>query len=313
MMFVLRGIAVSLASFVLLYALLSLLVALNWRRVMFLRNAAPQRYANLLFWVRVFPLLASACFTLAFVIPSFVLHEPRAIDERIGLPLVLAMGCLLLIAMGAFRVATALIRSSRVVAGWLREAEVLDAGVTTPTFQAQRGTPPITLVGVCSPRVLVSESTVALLNGDELRVAVRHEIAHMRSHDNLKKLVFHCSPFPGMASLENAWRAAAELAADDGAVASFHEALDLASALIKLSRVVSVSAAAAFTMELVNGSGSINGRVHRLLAWEEIKLHRVQIRWGSAFSFSLAALFGAAVFYGPVLAETHRITEWLVR
>src|SRR5882757_9620037 len=277
-MFVLRGIAVSLTFFVLLYCVLSLIVVSGWRYLRLLRSASAQRQANLLFWARVCPLLASAFVMLVLVVPSFVLREPRSIHEDMAVPLVLGVGCLLLFALGAFRVVAALTRTSRVVADWLKEAYALDAGVTAPTFRAN-GTPPLTLVGVYSPRVLVSEATVALLNRDELRVAVRHEIAHMRSRDNLKKLIFHCSPFPGMSGLENAWQDTAELAADDGAVTSISEALDLATALIKLSRLMPVRNTPAFTMALVGGSSSVRGRVERLLAWNENKARPTQVRW----------------------------------
>ena len=311
-MFVLRGVAVSLTFFVLLYCVLSLMVVSGWRYLRFLRSASAQAQANLLFWARVFPLLASAFVTLVLVVPSFVLHEPRSIHEDMGVPLVLGVGCLLLFALGAFRVVAAQAQTSRVVADWLKGADALDAGVTAPTFRAN-GTPPLTLVGVCSPRVLVSEATVALLNRDELRVAVRHEIAHMRSRDNLKKLVFHCSPFPGMASLENAWQEAAELAADDGAVASICDALDLATALIKLSRLMPVQGTPAFAMALVNGSGSVRGRVERLLAWDESRARPIQTRWRYALPPLLATILCAVAVYGDVLTQTHRITEWLVR
>lgn len=312
-MFILRGIAVSLTFFVLLYSLLSLMVVSGWRYLKFSRSASAQRQADWLFGARVFPLLASAFVTLVLVVPSFVLREPRSIHEDMAVPLVLGLGCVLLFALGAFRVLAAQTRTSRVVADWLKGASALDAGVTAPTFRANCSTPPLTLVGVCSPRVLVSEATVALLNGDELRVAVRHEIAHMRSRDNLKKLVFHCSPFPGMASLENAWQEAAELAADDGAVASFSDALDLAAALIKLSRLMPVRGTPAFTMALVSGSGSVRSRVERLLAWDESKARQIQTRWRYALPPLLAAVLGTVAFYGPALTETHRITEWLVR
>ncbi len=311
-MFILRGIAVSLASFVLLYCLFSMLVVCTWRCVLLVRAMSPRGQANALFRLRVLPLLASAVVTLVLAVPSFVIFEPRSIDEDMGVPLALGVGCLLLFAIGFFRVAIAQVRTSRVVADWLKGAAALDAGVTTPTFQAGSGTPPLTLVGVCTPRVLVSETTVSLLSSDELHVAVQHEVAHMRSHDNLKKLVFHCSPFPGMSGLESAWQEAAELAADDGAVTSVRDALDLAAALIKLSRLIPVKATPAFTMALVNGAG-VSGRVERLLAWDETKAHGVQTPWRYAIPPALAALLGAVALYGPALAQTHRITEWLVR
>ena len=293
-MFVLRGIAVSLMFFVLLYSILSLLVVLSWRGLTLFRKLSARGVERSLFWLRVSPLLASALLTLTFAVPSFVIFEPRAVDEDIALPLVLGLGCCLLFAIGMFRVIRAQRKTARVVADWMNGANVLDAGVNAPTFRADRGTPPLALVGVCSPRVVVSRDTVALLSADELRVAVRHEVAHMRSRDNLKKLAFHCSPFPGMTHLESAWQESAELAADDGAVASLSDALDLAAALIKLSRLIPVRNTPAFTMALVNGSGSVRGRVERLLAWHETGVRRASSLWRylipPAFAGSLAGL-----------------------
>jgi Zn-dependent protease with chaperone function len=312
-MFVLRGIAVSLTFFVVLYCILSLLVVSAWRIVNLLRGISAHAQASLLFWLRVSPLLAAALTTLVFAIPSFIIFEPRAIDEDIALPLILGLGCLLLFALGLFRVIAAQRKAASVIADWLKGATAVDAGVNTPTFCTSRGTPPLTLVGVYSPRVVVSGKTVALLTSDELRVAVRHEVAHMRSRDNLKKLAFHCSPFPGMAGLEVAWHEAAELAADDGAVASLRDALDLAAALIKLSRLLPVGNVPAFTMALVGANGSVRGRVERLLAWNSLQSHSLQSRWTLAIPVALTAMVCAAAVYSPALAQTHRITEWLVR
>lgn len=69
-MFALRGIAVSLTFFVLLYCLLSALVAVSWRWLRLL-HAAEQSVADLLFALRVLPLFASILITAAFVVPSF--------------------------------------------------------------------------------------------------------------------------------------------------------------------------------------------------------------------------------------------------
>ncbi len=214
-MFALRGIAVSLTFFVLLYCLLSALVAVAWRSLNLL-HAREQSLASLLFALRVLPLAASVVTTFAFVVPSFQLLEPRSInsDEGIGaMPLALGVCALLLIACGCFRVITAQTRTSRVVARWLEGARLLNvgAGAQTVTFCSRREAPPLTLVGVRRPRVLVSEATVALLSHQELHIALKHELAHMRSRDNLKKLVFRFCPFPGMARLESAWSQTAEL------------------------------------------------------------------------------------------------------
>jgi len=313
-MFALRGIAVSLTFFVLFYCLLSALVAVAWRSLKLL-HATERSLAGLLFALRVLPLAASVVITFVFVVPSFQLLEPRSIDEGMGaMPLALGVCALLLIACGCFRVIAAQTTTSRVVAHWLEGAHPLnvDAGAQTVTFRSRREAPPLTLVGVGKPRVLVSESTVALLSPDELQIALKHELAHVQSRDNLKKLVFRFCPFPGMARLESAWSQAAELAADDAAVSKLDDAVDLAAALVKLSRLVPVEAAPLCTVGFV--TGSISARVARLLAWDEAgKAQPMRIRPWYFIPPVLVALLCVFATYGPALALTHEVTEWLVR
>src|SRR5271155_1958243 len=316
-MFALRGIAVSLTFFVLVYCLLSALVAVAWRSLKLL-HATERSLAGLLFALRVLPLAASVVVTFAFVVPSFQLLEPRSvdIDEGIGaMPLVLGICALFLIACGCFRVITAQTKTSRVVARWLEGANPLTvdgAAAQTVAFRSRRETPPLTLVGLHRPRVLISESAVALLSHDELHIALKHELAHIQSRDNLKKLVFRFCPFPGMARLESAWSQAAELAADDAAVANLDDAVDLAAALVKLSRLVPVETAPVCTVGFV--TGSISARVARLLAWDEARnAQTMRIRPWYAIPLMLVTLLCVFATYGPLLALTHEITEWLVR
>lgn len=311
-MFALRGLAVSLTFFVLIYCFLSVLVTLSWRWLQWL-HAAEQSVADLLFALRVLPLFASIILTAAFVIPSFQILEPRSIDEGLGtLPLALGAAALLLIAYGFYRVIGAQRRTSQIVARWLEGARPLETDTETVTLRSRPEAPPLMLMGMRRPRVLVSEAAVALLSHDELRVALKHELAHIRSWDNLKKLVFRFSPFPGMAQLEAAWSQAAELAADDAAVSNLNDAVDLAAALVKLSRLISLEAAPACTVGFV--TGSISARVARLLAWEEDGRSRERRipRW-AAVPPAMVAVFFAFVSYGPTLALTHEVTEWLVR
>jgi len=311
-MFALRGIAVSLTFFVVLYCLLSLLVAAAWRSPKLLHSKSERSLANLLFALRVLPVAASTLITLGFVVPSFQLLEPRSIDEDMGaMPLVLGVCALLLIAWGAFRVVTAQTRTSRVVARWMDGADPLSVETEALTFRSKRDVPPLTLVGVCNPRVLVSESTISLLTREELRIALKHEVAHVRSRDNLKKLVFRFAPFPGMTTLESAWSQAAEVAADDAAVSNLNDAVDLAAALVKLSRLAAVEAAPACTVGFV--SGSIRARVARLLAWNEFDRSN-EIRSCLWYGIpALVALVCVFATYGPALVVAHQITEWLVR
>jgi Zn-dependent protease with chaperone function len=228
------------------------------------------------------------------------------------MPLALGMAALFFIAWGCHRVVRAQTRTSRIVARWLAGSQPLGGNARAFAFRARRDAPPLILIGMRKPRVLVSDSTLKLLSADELEVALRHELAHIRSYDNLKKLVFRFCPFPGMVPLEAAWSQAAELAADDAAILNVNDALNLAAALVKLSRLVSIAGAPACTMGFV--TGSLNDRVNRLLAWDEArKPRRVHIPRWAALPPMLVAVFCAFVNYGPILSMTHEATEWLVR
>ena len=314
-MFVMRGIAVSLTFLFLVYAGWSLLIALGWKAADRLREISAKTRANLLFWLRISPWLVSTAIILTLVVPAYVRLEPRSVEEDIALPVVLGLACLSLLGMGIVRVLNAHRSSALVVAEWLNDANTLDSldtGVTAKTYQTRQEAPPLTLVGLCAPRVVVSEATLSVLNRDELRVAVQHELAHMRSRDNLKKLAFHCCPFPGMAALEDAWHEAAELSADDQAVSSMGEALDLATALIKLTRTMPVRTAPAFTMALIDGNGSVSHRVQRLLSWQDARI-APHPDWIYLIPPALLAFLVGIATYGPALSRIHTLTELLVR
>ena len=178
-MFALRETAVSLTFFVLSYCLLSALVAVGWRSLKVLR-VTQQSTAALLFTLRILPLAASVIITFAFVVPSFQLLEPRSIDEGLGtMPLVFGICALALITWGCYRVIGAHTKASRVVARWLEGAIPLDADPQSVVFRSSGEAPPLTLVGVRRPRVLVSESTVAVLTRDELQIALRLSLIHI--------------------------------------------------------------------------------------------------------------------------------------
>lgn len=312
-MFALRGIAVSLTFFVLLYCLLSVLVAVVWRSLQFLPTSERSRAAMLFGW-RILPLVSALLITLAFVLPSFQILEPRSIDEGIGYaPLALGACALLILCFGGLRVVTALLATSRVVARWLHGAQAHPhVPAQSVAVLSAPDAPPLTLVGVFKPMVVVSESAVALLSQDELRVAFEHERSHLRSRDNLKKLLFRFCPFPGMSKLERAWSQSAELAADDAAVANLDDAVALASALVNLSRLVPVETALVCTVGFV--TGSIGFRVSRLLAWDDVgDSRRPRTRPWYLVAPAVVALWFIFATYGPALALTHEATEWLVR
>jgi hypothetical protein len=118
-----------------------------------------------------------------------------------------------------------------------------------------------------------------------------------------------------MAALECAWRETTEMAADDAAVSSVSEALDLAAAVIKLSRLAWLQPPTELTTALVHSpAGSVNTRVERLIAWKELRRNPAR---GYSVGYALCAAAGAvatlAVTYSALLVRMHAATEWLVR
>lgn len=310
MIFAARGIIVSLAFFALAYSFLSVLALLTWQSISFF-SCSRLASVNLLFWLRVLPFAISAAVTLLLAFPSFLLLESHTMDEDLR-TFALGASALLVLGAGVYRVMAAAARTRRVVSEWLQAATGLETDAAISAVVSPQSVLPLTLIGIRTPRVLISAAARHVLSDGELRAAVRHEIEHQRSRDNLKKLIFNCIPFPGMERLERAWQEAAELAADRGAVSSRKEALDLAAAIIKLSRRFPFQAAPAFTTGLVSGS-AVTTRVERLLAWKAVPA-TARNYWRRTIPLALAAILGLGLVanLGPALILVHSLTERLV-
>jgi Zn-dependent protease with chaperone function len=312
-MFAARCIGVSLAVFVLLYLFVGLAVSRAWRLARRMVSARTARNrADVLFGLRMLPFFVSSVVTLAFTLPSFLLLEPRSTNEAIGwAPLGLGLCCVILLGAGIARAALAQIRASQALVKWLDGSTLLESGDAVPIFRTGNDAPTLTVAGVCTPKVLVSEAAVAALNPPELRTALRHEIEHARRYDNLKKLLFRFSVFPGMAGLERAWSEETEMAADDAAVSSFRDALDLAAALIKVSRLGTFVAPCELTTALLHSSTALSTRVQRLVAWKQTQKPRAA--WWYALPPAALTVIALAATYGAALNRMHDVTEWLVR
>jgi beta-lactamase regulating signal transducer with metallopeptidase domain len=321
-MFAVRGVAVSFSIFFIFYSVLSLAVGLVWRRVWdYYRLGSATSCADALFVLRMIPWLVSAVVTLAFVVPSFLLLEPRAVRESMSPVLVVLCICGMAVMLaGAWNAAAALLRATKTVAQWSNGASVIgrsdaDSGQPVLLLRTARAAPPLTAAGILRPSVWLSEAAEFVLTERELRSALRHEVVHVRRRDNLRKLLLRVAASPGMAQLESAWREATEMAADDAAVSNASEALDLAVAVIKLSRLAPLVAAGELTTALVHSPAeSVNARVERLIAWTE---QRQRALSNYSLRYSLCAAAGVvatlAVAYSTLLVRVHAATEWLVR
>jgi Zn-dependent protease with chaperone function len=324
-MFAVRGVVISLAVFSVVYCAMSAAVLLMWRKLWFMQRWLRQlwfsedrgsaaRFADRLFVLRIFPIVCAIFITAALAVPSFLIFEPRSIHEQLGaVPIALAVVGLTFFLFGLGRSIAALGRASQMIHSWTREAQRLEFEGSVLVVPESLDTPAMTTAGIVRSKILLSRTVASLLTANELRAALRHEFAHVRRWDNFRKLSLRCAPFPGMRELEAAWLEASEMAADDSAVANAGEALDLASALIKLSRVIPLSPPPELTAALIaNPASLIEARVKRLVEWKEYSAESGRAAIVPGLSAG-AVVFSLFLFYGPLLAHVHAATEWLVR
>lgn len=308
-MFLLRGAVISLEVFFLTYVLLSAAVTVLWRK---LGRKFPPFNAPLLFWIRMLPLLGATTAVACFILPSFLYLEPRAAEESIGPSALLFALCgALLLAAGCGGVLWAWRKTSQLVVPCLQQARRLEACEGIAAFELASAVPAVLVIGIWRPKLLLSKRALELLDDDEMHAAIRHEAAHVRRRDNLKKLVLRFCRFPGLDSLERQWLRAAEMTADDDAAGEENRALELASALLKMARGPAQSVTPELGMTLIPERGAaVAVRIERLLNWKPSPPRR----WRHCpWALLLGSVVAVAIHYAWVLVRVHEFTEFLVR
>jgi beta-lactamase regulating signal transducer with metallopeptidase domain len=314
--FALRGFAISFAVFAVIYAAMSVAVCCTWRKIWsYSQRHVIHPAAGLLFALRVVPVLTAIMITAAVTVPSFLLLEPRAIVEPLGIaPLLLGLCGAGIAVAGIVKAASALGRASAAVTSWTAGAQSMNADASVPVLRISGVVPPMAAIGILRQRVLLSSKAEFILTSGELRSALKHELVHVRRRDNLKKLLLRFVAFPGMNELEAAWVQAIEMEADDAAVSNAREALDLAAALVKVSRISPLEPTVDLTAALVRSSSlAMNARVARLISWSEKERQPEQrhLIWYGTLALAVFWLF--AITYSQWLFDMHKATEWLVR
>jgi beta-lactamase regulating signal transducer with metallopeptidase domain len=303
MMYWVRFAVVCASVFILLYAVLSALLALTWSS---LKKLPLLQSAEALFTLRILPVLTALIVLGLVVVPSFWVLEPPAADEWIGLwAALLTLACLSWLAVRAANLYSAWRSTNQIFRrAVLREV----AGAAVPIFELQDSGANLFVAGVLNPRLLISRRAMELLDHEELQAAIGHELAHARSADNLKQMVVRFCSFPFLSSLDRAWLRATEIAADDRSVTDALTAADLASALIKVG-TESAALTPALGMRLVPELDTpITDRVQRLLAWKSGKrVHAGRI----AVGLLLLQVAVVAVNVSWLIPQMHRVTELL--
>jgi Zn-dependent protease with chaperone function len=312
-LYTLRGLAIALSVFVLVYALLRVLLECGTRLVNRLSIGKPASVEpNGWYALQVAPFVTAAVATFLFAIPSFLHFEPNRMEEEFGAPVVvLSLLCLAVLGTGLYRAWLAYSRTAKTVSTW-RENATIVSHERYDILETGPNTPPLAVAGLLRPKLLISSSASKALSKDELLRAIAHESTHIRNHDNIKKLILRICSVPRSSSLERKWLEAIELAADRDAVSNRREALDLASALVKASRmsVAMVDLATNFTTDT---GQLLHTRVERLLAWRE-----ETSKFASRVNLILAAAIGLMAVaivpsYQFLLLQMHYLAEFLMR
>lgn len=206
----------------------------------------PFTRARIAFLLRVLPIVLSLVVIFAFILPAFVLFEPKNSGETIGLKLAVVIGIAIFgISAALFRILGSWWRTRRLMDEWMQNAEpIMLNEATFPTYRLLHPFPVFAVVGVLRPRLFIASQVLEKLDENELAAVLKHEIGHISALDNLKRLAMKlCADIlvvPIGRFLDQYWSEAAESAADEYAVSTGGRdtALNLAEALIKIARII---------------------------------------------------------------------------
>jgi len=281
------------------------------------------RSPSLLFCIRMSPLLMGVVTTFAFVLPSFLLLEPKQTPEtpepHLWFLSGLAVMVLCAMAVRWIRLTDETYRKSR---EWLRTGCRIEIPtVSVPVYAIETPESLVAVIGIFCTRVFIGRRALAALTEDELQAAVAHELAHVRSLDNLKQLLLRITRLPRcfahLGWVESAWSDSAEFAADRDALRQGGSPLDLASALVKVSRLKTcdgTSALAACHLIPAQHGSAVALRVRHLHAMLTAVPQCPRPPLGGLSLLAGAAGSAAYLVALPVaLPLTHRAIEWLVR
>lgn len=254
-MFFLLGFSILLVALLVLNNAASLIALLLWKIFRrHIRSWSAQRTAQALFLLRVLPAILGFGAVLCLFAPAYLRHEPRVGHEEIGAKLaILALLSTVGIIVAVVRGLATWRATRRLTSEWLRSARPIKIkSITVPAYRVDHPFPLIAVVGVFRPRLFIANQIFDSLTPAELNAALEHENGHISAYDNLKRTIVRACRDLSFISvgkgLDNAWLEASEAAADEF-VARQDRAigLDLASAIIKIARMIPSGARPAMT------------------------------------------------------------------
>lgn len=202
--------------------------------------------AEILFVMRIGPPVIAIVAIAAFLVPSYLTYEPYATKETVSWKLgALATISAVGVALAIWRGVRSWLATRSLLKQWLSASTPINLdAITVPTFVLEHSFPIIAVVGAMRPRLFIAGHVLESLSEAELAAAIAHEYGHLAAKDNFKRSVMRISRaalllIPCGRWLDRAWGEASESAADEHAAQqSSRIALDLASALVRIARMI---------------------------------------------------------------------------
>lgn len=289
---------------------------------------SPTMRSQLTFGLRILPFTGAVVFVTAYAVPAYLIHEPGTSDEAVGVKLaLLAAVSLAALTFALYRFIRTWVITRRLTIRWQADAEPIEVdGVNVPVFMITHKYPLLAVVGVLKPRMFVARQVLEALDPAEFQAAVAHEYGHLNAHDNFKRTLLRiCRDsllVPFGSRIDRAWAESSEAVADEFSAGNDDgsTALDLASALVKIGKMVPHGAvpampAGSFFTEMQ--AGDITFRVGRLIQLSDGHASPEALRSGSSAAAWLWSIAFVAALTLPfaddrIHVSVHSVTETIV-
>jgi beta-lactamase regulating signal transducer with metallopeptidase domain len=296
-----------------------------------LQHRSARMRAEVLFALRVGPTALALLSVTLFLVPSYLGYEPYKTSEIVSKKLAaLAILSTIGVAHALWRALASWFATRALLQEWLAGAVRIElSGTSIPTFRISNSFPIIAVVGIVRPRLFIAARVLETLNQEELTSAIAHEGGHLAAQDNFKRALLRACRdvlmiVPCGRTLDRAWAEAAECAADEHAAQQSPEiALNLASALVKIAKMVPVGARATVPLAAflvgVEETRGVKARVRRLLEIASNghlrrSTNPILIQAVSAASICGLLLLAIVVATNPIiLVAIHNVIEQAVK
>ena len=270
---------------------------------------------RLRFIIPAMPHVVALVLALMVIAPQYIRNETNPLRERVG------MACVIGAVVVAMRYLYGMLRAARLQ---LQERQahifagvpaVLTGGVQV---YISEGTHPLLAVtGTLSPRIVISRHLLdnPSFSPELLQIALAHENAHVFHRDNLKHLVLASlalSRSERERSLRR-WRYAAEIAADDDAVAGdSSRAILLAETLLVAARTIPHQGASVLSLGLRPHEEELNKRIDRLLRDDSISAPAKDPAGRHTMGASVLVFAGMCCLLQLFASSIHKMSEFLL-